>query len=118
MTVSDSQARRKKIEKKYQATLDTRERAKVLLIQDDDVSHRLLVAWPVVQREIVLRGDLWGGLAFSYDEWCSLAGVPPSSLNFIKCDRLIKLELVFPDGRVHYWVQLFLDQKVKVRADS
>ena len=103
-----------KIDRMYEATKSIAEKRKVLLIKDDEVMQKLIAVWPSVDKEIAIEEKMWSGLAFSYDQWCDFAGVPPSNLNISHCERLIKLDLIFPDGRIHYWITLFLDQKANM----
>lgn len=101
-----------KVDQMADQTCTMAEKNKVLLIEKDPILQALLVVWPLVEKEVVASGDdLWGGLVFSFDEWCRLAGVPPSGYNLWKCERLISLGLVFPNGRLHYWIKLYLDQQ-------
>ncbi len=102
----------KRIKNIYKETCDVGEKISILLIKDDDAAKRLLAAWPNVEREVVNKGkDIWGGLSFSFDEWCDFAGIPPSNFNFLKCQKLMRLGLVLPDGTLHYWINLYLSQE-------
>jgi hypothetical protein len=105
------------LDKLYEDTKDLEERRKVALVYNNDVDMKLLTCWSLVARETVMDDpslDLWQQFVFSYDEWCSLAGVPPSDKNMSRCERFIKLGLVLPDGRLHYWVELYIDRETGI----
>lgn len=96
---------------KYEETVKESERGQILLFKDSRSAIKLVVAWPRLQR----RGDCtgWGSCEFSFNTWCELAGVPPSQYNMLQCERLINLDMVFPDGRVHHWMRVLIKHRAK-----
>lgn len=96
---------------KYEATKQESERGQILLFKDSRSAVKLVVAWPQLQR----RGDClgWGSCEFSFNSWCELAGVPPSQYNILQCERLINLNMVFPGGQVHHWMQVLIKNRAE-----
>ena len=93
----------------YAATEQEEEKKQILLIRNDPVLVQLLLVWSAVSRDYSpSRKDGWHGCHFSMSEWCYLASVPDSDLNIIKCRTLMKMNLVIPDGRIHHWVNRYL----------
>jgi hypothetical protein len=90
-------------------TADERERIKVLAVRDDHVLLRLAMVWPAVRK----TGASWEDAEFSYDEWCALAGVPTCNNTIAKCERLISLNLISPEGELSHWLtEMFSKQGV------
>ncbi len=87
---------------KYEETERELERPTVLLFEGL-TPMKLAVAWKLVER----KGDCaeWESCEFSFNSWCALAGLPPSQYNIMQCERMMNMDIVFPDGRVHYWMQ-------------
>ena len=65
---------------------------------------KLVAVWGDIPRELEPSGDVNVPLG----EWCRLAGLPPSEINLARCEKLIQLHIVLPDGRVHHWVERHL----------
>lgn len=95
----------------YEETMDEKHRKMVLLIQDREISCRLIAAWPMVTREGPEEGvePAWGNVSFSYTEWCDLAGVVEGDCTYKYCKQLIEQNFVLPDGHIHFWAEKFLD---------
>lgn len=87
---------------KYEETERESERQTVLLFEGL-TPIKLAIAWKLVERKG--NGAGWGSCEFSFNSWCALAGLPPSQYNMRLCERMINLDIVFPDGQVHYWMQ-------------
>ena len=99
----------------YNETMGPKAKAVAKTIVKDDVLVRLVSVWPYVDREQEKLEYGWKGCAFSYSQWCTLAGIPDSEFNIRRCDRLIKLKSIVPDGRIGH--ELFeLIKKADVTA--
>jgi hypothetical protein len=88
----------------FKGTKAPSEQMKCLVIKDDIAMRKLVSVWAAMP-----HGKNRDSLnAISLSQWCALAGLPDSEMNLNKCENLLNLNIVLPDGRVHYWVQNFL----------
>lgn len=103
------------IEVIFQETSEDEEKRKVLLLRGDPNMHKLIAAWPLVsiERQEWDESDVWKGCVFSFSDWCDLAGLPDMVYNVRKCELIIRMGLVLPDGRIHFWVADYLDKEAE-----
>ena len=110
-----SAEKRSQISAMYSRSKNKTEHRKVVLLREPRL-HKLAAAWSAIEREdkLVREGsDVWTWYPFSFDNWCSAAGLPVTEVNLRSCERLIRQGLVLPDGRLAYWVAQYLDTRVQ-----
>jgi hypothetical protein len=110
MSEEISEKRKELIDKAYEKTKKAKEKRRILLINMDAASKKLLVAWDLVTRTYgEMEGDnMWDGVKWDSEEWCTLAGIPYMDMSQEYCDRLVNCGLIFPDGRVHFHIEKYL----------
>jgi len=106
----------------YRETRPVTQQKKVLVVEKDVAFQKLLLVWEIVPRDHTpykkkkkneMPEGWWSACVVSLSEWCSLAGIPDSVINIKKCETLMRLGIVVPDGRVHYWVEKYLQHQAE-----
>ena len=93
----------------YSSTASASFGLRMAAFADSVVAKKLLAVWPEVDIELVNEEfEGWDAVNVSFNEWCKLAGIPPSYVNLQVCENLMRLNLVLPDNRVSPCVESFL----------
>ena len=95
------------------------------LVVQDKALQRVLAVWPMVRREELpglVTGDmsfsdLWGAVRFDEREAVDLTGLT-SGVGIAALRRAKGLRLIYPDGSVHQYSKLVLQQVVKDALQS
>lgn len=95
------------------------------LVVQDKALQRVLAVWPMVRREELPQAvtgdmsfaDLWGAVRFDEREAVDLTGLP-SGVGIAALRRAKGLKLIYPDGSVHQYSKLVLQQVVKDALQS
>lgn len=89
------------------------------LVVQDKALQRVLAVWPMVRREELpgvtadmSLADLWGAVRFDEREAVEFSGLP-SGVGISAFRRAKGLGLIYPDGSVHHYAKLVLQQVVK-----
>lgn len=89
------------------------------LVVQDKALQRILAIWPMVRREelpVVVAdmslSDLWSAVRFDEREAVDFSGLP-SGVGMSALRRAKGLGLIYPDGSVHQYAKLVLQQAIK-----
>ena len=104
---------------KLEETEAEEQKKMVLFIRNNKPLIQLVLAWELLPKTYLgstPEAATWEEVDFSVTDWCWMAGLPDSFLNKKRCQSLLRMCIVFPSGKIHYWVDHYL-QAVSLGLD-